>query len=402
MLPALVFLVVLPLNHTNAMRLTALFTLGLVAAVHTLRQPMPTLPVKIPLALWGGLALLSAVWSANPQFSLAEFKTEVVYGMIAFGGFFVLTRDRSTLHAFLAALLLGVLATLLVSVVQIWQLGTWIGYEWDWQHGFVSYSTYLATIFPLLLYGLIHQWNQKWMRPTIALALPLFLFVGYATLNRMLWLTLAISGLAVLGLSWRKPHSRRQGRIMAISAAAGLGIIGLIFVTVTTQRVVDPLQPHIQPTTALSHFGETFAHSERFQIWQYWVGHIQEKPWTGVGFGRDLPHMVYEKPKEWFGLMFAHAHNLFLNYALQLGIPGVLALTFLFAALGRQFWLIARSPDNNLALVGAAGIGVLAAVVSKNMTDDLFWRTDALLFWALMGMLLGYGTRNRSAFPEAV
>jgi hypothetical protein len=32
-------------------------------------------------------------------------------------------------------------------------------------------------------------------------------------------------------------------------------------------------------------------------------------------------------------------------------------------------------------------------MLSKNMTDDLFWRGDALLFWALMGILLGYGIR---------
>jgi len=398
--PALVFLAVLPLNHTNALRLTALFSLGLIAVVQALRYPAPTLPARIPLALWAGLALLSAVWSANPPFSLGEFKTEVVYGLIALGGFFVLTRNRSIFHAFLGTALLGVLVTLLVSVVHIWQRGGWVGYEWEWQHGFVSYSTYLATIFPLLLYALICRWDQKWIRPVTALAVPLFLFVGYATLNRMFWLTLAISGLLVLGLHWRSQSEPKQRRLLALSTAVGLGIVSLIFVAVTMQRMVDPLQTQAQPTATLAHVEHTFTRSERFQIWQYWAGHIQEKPWAGVGFGRDLPHMVYKKPPEWFGLMFAHAHNLFLNYALQLGLPGVLVLLLLFGALGRTFWMIYRSPDQETSSVGAIGLGVLAAMISKNMTDDLFWRTDALLFWALMGMLLGYGIRSCSVATQ--
>lgn len=399
LLPALVFLAVLPLNHTNAVRLSALFALGAVALVYALRQKAPTVPVRAPLALWAGLALLSALWSANPAFSLGEFKTEIVYGMIAYGGFIVLTRDRATLHAFLAALLVGVLVTLFVSVAQIWQRRSWVGLDWDWQHGFVSYSTYLATVFPLLLYVLIRRWERKWVQPVATVMLPLFLFVGYATLNRMFWLALATSSLVVLGLAWRRQRGQRQGRWLAWATLAGLAIAGLIFGTVATQRVVDPLQTQAQPTTTLTHLVDTFTHSERFDIWRYWLGHIAERPWTGVGFGRDLPHLVYEKPPEWFDLMFAHAHNLFINYALQLGIPGAAVLIVLFVALSRQFWLMYRSTDQDISLAGATGLGVLAAMISKNMSDDLFWRTDALLFWALVGMLLGYGVRQGGARP---
>jgi len=47
-------------------------------------------------------------------------------------------------------------------------------------------------------------------------------------------------------------------------------------------------------------------------------------------------------------------------------------------------------------MMGICGIAVTIAMVTKNMTDDLFWRTDALLFWALVGLLLGYGTRLKS------
>lgn len=392
--PALLFLAVLPLNHSNAIRLTALFTLGAIALSNAVRNGFPLFPVKLPITLWAAFALLSTLWSANPAFSLSEFKAEVIYGLIALWGFFVLTRDRATLDAFLGALFIGVLVTLIISALQIWQRGGWVGYEWDWQHGFVSYSTYLATVFPLLLFALVRNWNQKWAKPFLLLSLPLFLFIGYTTLNRMFWLTLIVSGITVFAWIWKQARQSGHTRRLAIAATVGIGIASVLFIMVTSQRAVDPLQKHAQVTSTLSHLGNTFAQSERYQLWGFWVDRIQERPWLGVGFGRDLPQKVYEKPPEWFGLMFAHAHNLFLDYALQLGIPGAVVLAFLFISLGYRFWLISRSTDPDRALAGMVGIAVLLAVIFKNMTDDLFWRTDALLFWALMGILLGYGLRD--------
>jgi len=138
----------------------------------------------------------------------------------------------------------------------------------------------------------------------------------------------------------------------------------------------------------------TVGKSERYIIWHYWLERIAERPLTGVGFARDLPHFVYAKPAEWPAFWFAHAHNLFLDYALQLGIPGLVVFLFLLGAMGREFWGLYRSADKEAWMVGLAGLGLLAALISKNMTDDLFWRTDALFFWAAAGILLGYGKRR--------
>jgi O-antigen ligase len=165
----------------------------------------------------------------------------------------------------------------------------------------------------------------------------------------------------------------------------------MLFVQVTKQRPTDAAITAGQ--AGESHVMKTFAQSERYRIWQFWTERIAERPLTGVGFGRDLPHRIFEKPAEWPDLFFAHAHNLVLNYGLQMGIPGILALLFLFGAMTREFWVMARLTDERHWEIGLAGLGLIVAVFSKNMTDDLFWRTDALVFWAFAGILLGYGAR---------
>lgn len=395
-LPPLLFLVALPLNHNMALRLLSLFLAGGFAIWSALKNPIPRMPLKLPLALWAGIAALSLTWSLNPMFSFNELKTEIGYGMIAFFSFYVLTQSEREWKLLLRGLAGGVLASI---VMVLWanraHLNAFQNYDWDWVHGFVSYSTYLVTALPLLVYLWLKSPIASFPRNFSWLLLPLFLFVGYATLNRMFWLSSGTVFLIWFGLWWFKHRNERRARQVVLIGAASLLIMTLLFVTVAKQKLVDPLAAQPSSTAISTHIVSTFEHSERYDIWRFWLERIADRPLTGVGFGRDLPHVVYAdlKPKEWYPLMFAHAHNLFLDYAAQLGLGGLLALLFLFGAVLKEFWNLYRSSQEEVSLIGICGIAIVIAMLSKNMTDDLFWRTDALLFWALMGMTLGYGRR---------
>lgn len=394
LLPAALFLLVLPLNHTIALRLLCLFLAAAMALRHYLKEGAPAFPLKLPLALWAGLAVASLAWSLDPLFTLNEIKTEIGYGMLALFAFYILTQGEREWRLWLACLALGFLATALAA---LWAnraaLGNFAGYDWGSVHGFVAYSTYLALVAPFLLALWLAAPPRAFPRNLVWLLAPLFLFIGYATLNRMFWLSLGATLLLFAVLWKRDAATRRRGGLLA--AAAALALVALLFVAVAKQRPVDPLAAPAADGATASHVVGTFANSERFRIWRFWIERIAEKPLTGVGFGRDLPHIVYVdlKPEEWFGLMFAHAHNLFLDYLLQLGIGGLMALLLLLGALLRAFWRIRGAPAPRADVVGLCGIALVAALVSKNFTDDLFWRSDSLLFWALAGMTLGYGRR---------
>jgi len=394
LVPAGLFLCALPVNHTMALRMLCLFLMAAGALYVHFRTRAPSLPIKLPLALWAGFAVVSLAWSLDPVFSLNEIKTEIGYGMLAFLSFYALTRSGREWRLWLYCLAAGMLATV---VLALWanrgHLSNFSGYDWDWQHGFVAYSTYLALIAPFLLALWLATPLRAFPRNLAWLLAPLFLLAGYATLNRMLWLALGAI-LLVFAALWPRVGARPR-RNGWLAAGAALALVALLFVAVAKQKPVDPLKAPTASTATASHILGTFENSERFRIWGFWLERIAERPWTGVGFGRDLPHYVHAdlKPKEWAALMFAHAHNLFLNYALQLGVGGLAALLLLFGALLREFWRIRRAPAPDARIVGLCGIALVVALVSKNMTDDLFWRSDSLLFWALAGMALGYGKR---------
>jgi O-antigen ligase len=210
----------------------------------------------------------------------------------------------------------------------------------------------------------------------------------------MFWISfLSVLVLFAGFLAYRQQTGHAKIRIFAMLVIAMI-ISSILFVQVTKQHPSDAaLIPSAE--SGRSQVLKTFSQSERYRIWQFWTERVGERPLTGVGFGRDLPHLIFQKPAEWPNPFFAHAHNMVLNYGLQMGIPGIFVLLFLFGAMTREFWQIARLPDNNHWEIGLVGIGLIVAVFTKNMTDDLFWRTDALLFWAFAGILLGYGARLR-------
>jgi O-antigen ligase len=98
--------------------------------------------------------------------------------------------------------------------------------------------------------------------------------------------------------------------------------------------------------------------------------------------------------------VFWHAHNLVLNYGISAGVPGMVAVLVLFAALAWRFWELALRGERLARLSGLAGVAMVAGVLTRNMTNDFFVGDGALLFWALAGMLFGYALRHGSTSRE--
>jgi len=49
--------------------------------------------------------------------------------------------------------------------------------------------------------------------------------------------------------------------------------------------------------------------------------------------------------------------------------------------------------DRELALLGILGLALITGFVTKNLTDDFFYRSNAKEFYVLNAMVIGYGTR---------
>jgi putative inorganic carbon (HCO3(-)) transporter len=126
----------------------------------------------------------------------------------------------------------------------------------------------------------------------------------------------------------------------------------------------------------------------RRQIWPWAVTAISDFPFTGVGLGafRQVVFRLYPLPP-WPGYDVGHAHNIFLQTALDTGLPGLVAygaVLFVAAAVG---WRVARRDPG----FRAVSLGLLAGLVALHvfgLADALVLGAKAaLVFWFALGLL---------------
>jgi O-antigen ligase len=125
--------------------------------------------------------------------------------------------------------------------------------------------------------------------------------------------------------------------------------------------------------------------------WQQW----RKAPWLGHGFGREIAADSLRPltPPGGGHPEVLHAHNLFLNVALQLGGVGLAVFMAILALAVREFVASLRDPAT--APAGILGLAVLAGFVVKNLTDDFMHRHNALVFWAVVAALLALSRPRR-------
>lgn len=380
--PAAIFLLILPFTHTVALRLSSLAIAATITFLTWRARSIPPISFKLPLLLWAGMAFLSLSWAIDPAYSLEEIKNEIGYTMICFFTFYGMTQGEREWKLWNRTLMIGFLIISASAISAVWMAGDWVT---DGPHGGVGdYSTYLILILPFFLLAAVKNPLPGFPLNPAWLLFPILLVGGQLTLNRTFWpALLTVSASFILLHRFRTRPFRISRQILGITI-----LLGILTVTPFIETVKDKA---ITTGTNTEILTQAIQQDPRIPLWSFVMKRISERPLTGAGFGRGaLRHALtehFDNGQLW------HAHNLFLNYTLQMGVGGLLAILILFSALARAFWQLYRSTQPDACLIGIMGLALLSGVIVKNMTDDFFVRQNALLFWALAGMSLGYGRR---------
>jgi O-antigen ligase len=374
--------------HTVALRLLLLVLgIGLVAAaaIRDRRSLQLLPPIWIPLALWAAWSVASLAWSLDPERSAKELRNEIGYSIAAFWLCFVAAQARAAPRIVLPVVGLAAAALCTVTLYDYLTLG-WSASAFGLHGGPGNVSSALVILLPCAAgaawYGREARWPLRARSAAWALV-ALLVLAAYQTLNRTVWIAFAVQ-VGLLGLfAYRRRAAGAQQRgllaALALGGALALGV-GLMLYKVQSER-------------AEAGVGETLASDPRPALWREAVKKISERPLTGYGFGRG---MLRESLRDEFKKVeLWHSHNLFLDAALQAGIPGLLLLVALFATTLWQGWRLSRSADAAAAVCGIVLIAVVLGTIVRNLTDVLWVRQSALLYWAVVGVLLAWGARYR-------
>jgi putative inorganic carbon (HCO3(-)) transporter len=194
-----------------------------------------------------------------------------------------------------------------------------------------------------------------------------------------------------------------RARWALIGALVGLGILGLYAVRVNPDFLVllfwgsNDVNAY-DPTATI----ETV--NGRMELWVRAICGIQDFPLTGMGMNtfRRVVHVLYPLVLIAPDTEISHAHNEFLQAALDLGIPGLIAFVALYLI---AFWILAQvwksaegfalAPlTRAIALGCGAGLG---AHMIYGMTEVVaLGAKPGFVFWMLLGLVAGLYQQTRS------
>lgn len=214
---------------------------------------------------------------------------------------------------------------------------------------------------------------------SIALSIALLL-----TQSRSGWLG-AAGGAALLLLLWSLlwPPSPAR-RWLRIALATG-GLVALLLFALAGPGTL--LRYWLDPPLDTA-VGSLATLNFRRELWPWALTAVGDFPLTGTGLGtfRGVATRLYpaDIPP---GFDFAHAHNIFLQVALDTGIPGLIAYLALLLLSTAVAWQVARQ-DRHLRPLSLGLLAGLAALHLYGLADALaLGAKPAVLLWAVLGFL---------------
>lgn len=128
----------------------------------------------------------------------------------------------------------------------------------------------------------------------------------------------------------------------------------------------------------------------RLEIWRLAVDIIGDFPITGIGIGTFTTVVPLFYPLSFPIESYPHAHNLFLQVAVDLGLPGLIAYLALLINLSAMLIVtLRRAPRHTLVhslAIGAAGS--LVGMLVHGLLDAVLWGTKlAFLPWLLFALI---------------
>jgi O-antigen ligase len=388
-------LAILPLAHVTGLRNSLVGFIAGTAALHFRSALWKDNPTLVPWLAWLGFAALSILWSTVPIVSFRSFRTDLLYPFVLFLASFMLVRSPGGRLALTigagAGTLMSLATTIAATIAPIdpkadapvpGVLG-WLA----WKAGdTVDLSTFVAFVtVPLFLVLLTSR--KALYRAAVAIWLVAFAALGIMSESRTLVVSLFMSlacFVIVLGLLRGKLHPR------SVLAVIGVGLI----VSAISVEVISRLRSPEPQTMYRSAALDMMAKDPRPAIWSAYLELAKQHPWLGVGFGRALPSKTYHLDEnEEFRHIDAHApthaHNLLLDLTLEVGLIGLAVWLYLHVALLRLAIQHARPRGNREKAWAAAVVALVLSMLVKNSTNDLMVFGNALLFWSLLGAMLG-------------
>ncbi|KIX12921.1 O-antigen ligase family protein [Dethiosulfatarculus sandiegensis] len=338
-------------------------------------------PLFWPLVLYALAAAMSLIWAVDFAYSLRELRAEVLKGLVIFyTGFHFLENEdnaRQLWSTFLVGLAIMVVAGIVMFFMDGGSLTTHAVRAGSLHNGYGSLSTYLVTVWPFLfLAPRVVKAPKPWVTWPVFFGLTLFLV--FMTYSRSAWL--AITALSCLGLFLLSKKRLRAALIMVI----GFFLVVAVLFTLPGSRHGESWDALFEEPGQVG--GTT---GDLLTLWHFSYEQMKQRPFQGIGLGRHSFSKSFPEFRRTHQPLLWHAHNMFVDLALQTGVQGLAAILLIFAVLVWCLWPNSPPAKGNwLSCFSMAGFLSVVGYAMRNLTDDFFCDDSSLMFWLVAGLAL--------------
>lgn len=389
--PLLLFPSVAPVAAAAALAALALVWLF---SLSFARTRLPVTPFNVVLLLWGGALIVGIATSADPAETLDK-ATGLILGLAVWRFLTIAVISRRQLAVAVAALLLMGLGFIIIGafglqeVPKIPALATFnpsrmvslpIAIHPNQLAGLIC--LYLPLLVALLFDAPVPFARSLW-RVAFALLGLLVVLILVLSQSRGGWLGAAAGLFSLLALWAAVLPASRARRALRLLAAAVLvsAVAAALWIGPGTLRDLwlnPPAETVVGTLTTLNY---------RKELWPWAITAVGDFPFTGVGLGafRAVAFRLYPLPLV-ADQDIGHAHNIFVQTALDVGLPGLVVYVALLLVAAASAWRAARVPAFR-----AVSLGLLAGMIALHVfgiADALaLGSKPGLVFWFSIGLL---------------
>lgn len=381
----LTMLVVLPLEAITAIREITMVGAALFLGLHFWARGsfrFRATALFWPLVFYTAVCAFSLLTAVDAAYSFKELRAEVFKGLLIFYTAVHFVEDDKHLAQAWGCILLGLGVMAAAGLIMFFQDGgTLLNHAvraGSLHSGYGTLGTYLVLVWPFLLFA-PRVLTKKWFKPLWGLMIAATAFLAFTTFSRAAWLSMTLQvALCVLALS------RRRLRAALVLACACLAVLAMMFFAPGSRHGEQWSKLFKDPL----HTGGTAG--DLFSAWKYSAGRIMQDPFRGIGLGRHSFSKAFPEFRRTHQPLLWHAHNMFVDLTLQLGLQGLAAIILLLVVLLVSLWPRAppRPGDWTAAFAAAASV-MVAGFCVRNMFDDFFVDDTGMMFWMLCGLALG-------------
>lgn len=387
--------------------LAALLALGILWLASIKTIVLPATPFNLILVFWGIALMVGIMVSADPADTLPK-ATGAILGLAVWR--FLVISLQNARHVSLAVvvlLLTGIALSFLGiasldGLTKIPVLANFNPFQSTLFSGLGGHINQVGGLICLFLPLLVSmsifpppEFRRVAPRAILITATLLVTLILILSQSRSGWIGSVVACFLLLVL-WAiiSPDSRHR-RILRLAASAFVISMFVGIVWIGPSRILDlwlnpPRETTIGTLTTLNY---------RKVLWPWAVEAVNDFPFTGIGLGafRQVIPRIYPLSMG-PDVDISHAHNIFLQTALDVGLPGLivyLALLFVALAVG---WRVARH-DNDFRPISIGLVCGLVAVHIFGLVDaQVIGSKPGIILWFSLGLL---AAMNKIVFPPA-